>query len=680
MRILTRFIMVSTALFSFLSAYAQTPDLIYYNATIVTMEDSLPSAEAIAIANDSILAVGSNDAVLSLVGAETKIVDLQGLTVTPGFNDSHCHWFSWREHICSVTGDTTYPSLEEIMGMLSANGWTSISELNFGRPDYAPEHLNNALDLDARGALSVRVNGYWGTYDDVSLIQVLADSMRTPGKVYSERVRATGVKIYVDNPFGDFDILTQEQVNQLVRSAHDAGWQIAAHAVNQSAVEKILTAYENVLGAESNENYRYRIEHAVKVSDDQLNRMKQKGIIASFQLMGPADWPSQPTYAARFLGTHPEWVMRWKDFVAAESGGLRTCGSTDAPFNDTPCDYTPFRVMYQAVTRLGFHDFAHADWELAQRLTVKDCLKLLTINGAYATFEENKKGSLAPGKWADLVILSANPLEVSQPEDLLNIKVLLTMVGGRVEYCDASQSNLCSSAEIFSINSADLTASKYLSEQTPDLAYDNDLDTSWGAGDSPPQWIQIDLLDEFQITGLDLLIDQWPEGQTVHQLWAKGNAPGQTFVLLHEFRGNTAYGQTLSYVAPPDLPPYRYFKILTTDSPSWVAWKEISIHRPNTTSVHTDDPSVPGTFALLPNYPNPFNPGTTIEYSITKKQQVELNVYDIRGRQVAQLVNQLQSPGIYRILFRARDLADGLYFYRLKTTEGTKIRKMVVVK
>ncbi len=666
-------------IFSFLPGHAQTPDFIYHNGTILTMEESQPTAEAIAIANDVILAVGSNSEVLLQAGEETQIVDLNGLTVLPGFNDSHSHWFSWREHICSVTADTTYPSLEEIMQMLPANGWTSIAELNFGRPDHAPEHFDNALDLDSRGELSVRVNGYWGTFDDVSMIDVLANSMRTPEKSYTDRVRATGVKMYVDNAFGDFDILTQEQTNELVQRAHDAGWQVAAHAVNQSAVEKILIAYENVLGAESNETYRHRIEHAVKVSDDQLNRMKQKGIIVSFQLMGIPDWPGQETFASRFTESNPEWVLRWKDLVDAESGGVRNTGSTDAPFNDTVCEYTPFRAIYQTVTRMGYLDREHADWELAQRLTIEQCLKLLTLDGAYASFEEDKKGSLAPGKWADLTIVSASPLEVAAAEDLLDIDVLLTMVGGRIEYCDTSTS-LCSPPETFSINGATITASGYLPDQTPDFAYDNNLDTNWGAGGHPPQWIQIDLTEEFQITGIDLVVDQDPSGLTTHQILAKGSQPGEPFTLLHEFNENTQYGQTIAYSAPGNLPAYRYFRILTTQSPSWVSWKEIIIHKKDITAVEESGTHIPETYALAQNYPNPFNPGTTIYYAIPERTLVQLSIYDVRGRKVADIVNLTQPAGNYKVDFNASNLPSGVYIYQLKTSSRSLSRKMVLSK
>jgi hypothetical protein len=101
------------------------PSLIYYNGTIITMDSDGTIAEAVAIKNGKIMAVGSNDEILAMrnVACGTYTRDLQGLFMMPGFNDAHSHWFSWREHECYETGDTikTYPELNEIMEMISSN-------------------------------------------------------------------------------------------------------------------------------------------------------------------------------------------------------------------------------------------------------------------------------------------------------------------------------------------------------------------------------------------------------------------------------------------------------------------------------------------------------------------------------------------------------------------------------
>ena len=688
------FLTLGTLISAFSSSQAQipdcsnTPDLVYYNGIIITMDPSNPIAEAIAIKGDSILAIGTNDEIfgLSSTGCGSRLVDLNGLTILPGFNDSHSHWFSWREHICSVTEETTYPALEEIMEMLAQNGWTSISELNFGRPDYAPEHLENAFDLDSRGELKVRLNAYWGTLDDVSLINVLEDSGRTPSTFYTDLLHVKGVKMYVDDPFGTTDILTQAQVNELVEAAHEKGWQIAAHAVNESAVEKILNAFESILGEESNEKYRHRIEHAVKVSDDQLQRMKQKEILASIQLLGPPDWPEQETFQTYISNTDSIWCLRWKDFIEAEPEGLRITGSTDGPFNDAPCEYSPFRIIYQAVSRNGYLERDHADWELNQRLTIEESLRLLTINGAWATFDEEKKGSLTAGKWADLTLVSQNPLEISDPEDLLDIIVLQTMVGGRVTYCHPQlRDEFCDPSEIFVSDSVRIKASEYLADQTPDKAYDNDIETNWGSGNYAPQWIEFDLGKDRNIGRIEFVIDQWPAGFTNHQIWAKEDDDQSSFELIHEFNQYTEFGETLTFTATTDISAFRYFHIRTIESPSWVSWKEIKFYEKDLTSIKEQNLNLPNSYVLNQNYPNPFNPETVIEYQIPQKEHVKLKIYDDIGREIITLIDAPQEAGRYKIVWNGMDrhnnpVASGTYIYQIITDNYKSSKKIVFIK
>jgi dihydroorotase-like cyclic amidohydrolase len=660
---------------------AQHIDRAFYNGNLITVDPSIPSAQAIAIDSDgNIAAVGSNSEILLLADDKTFLIDLEGRTMLPGFNDSHSHWFSWRQHICEFTGDTTYPSLEAIMETLSMNGWTSISELNMGRPDNSSaEHLANALDLESNGKLSVRLNGYWGSLNDGGLVETLNDHNMIPGHYYSDRIHTPGVKIYVDDPFGTTNILTQEEVTTLVTSAYENGWQVAAHAVNESAVEMILSAYETVLGSESNENYRLRIEHAVKVSDVQLQRMKNKGIIASFQLVGPPDWPDQETFQTYISNTHPEWCLRWKDFMEAESGGLITTGSTDAPFNEITCDPSPFRAIYQAVTRQGYLSREHADWELNQRITVEEAIKLLTINGAYATFEEDIKGSLTHGKVADLVIVSQNPYELSDPIDLLDIEVLMTMVDGKVEFCQSANMQLCGGQNGFLIYDAVITGSSFIEGHTPDLVFDKDAETWWSSGAMAPQWIQIDLQQDEFISEIDLVTDQYPDGYTEHLLKAKDeNAPG--FSLLETFSGNTQTNQTLTYVAPVPLQAYRTIRVETTQSPSWVSWREIIIQK-STTGI----PERAGTGSYdignIHLTPNPVSDQTLLSYSLGKPTQVRIRLISPDGRQNILLFDRAQSEGSHEILLRTylpAGLSEGFYLLVLETTENMVVQKLIL--
>ncbi len=89
---------------------------------------------------------------------------------------------------------------------------------------------------------------------------------------------------------------------------------------------------------------------------------------------------------------------------------------------------------------------------------------------------------------------------------------------------------------------------------------------------------------------------------------------------------------------------------------------------------------VPKEYSLLQNYPNPFNPSTKIKYSIVKKGEVKLTIYDILGREVALLVNEVKDPGYYEANFNASNLASGVYFYRLVAGSYVSTRKMLLLK
>src|SRR5690606_31667997 len=89
---------------------------------------------------------------------------------------------------------------------------------------------------------------------------------------------------------------------------------------------------------------------------------------------------------------------------------------------------------------------------------------------------------------------------------------------------------------------------------------------------------------------------------------------------------------------------------------------------------------IPTEYTLFQNYPNPFNPVTIIRYDIPKAGNVELKVYDILGREVKVLVNEIKSAGRYEVEFNASDLASGIYIYRIQTPDFTKSQKMILVR
>ena len=414
--------------------------IIFHNGAIHTMDPEQPSAEAIAILGDTILGVGSDEEILAFSGEDTSVIDLEGRTMLPGFNDSHSHLLSSFEMI-------GLPSMEAAIQEALKFGYTSISEM------FADEgRLNAFIDLDRSGNLPIRVNAYLPLNYGFDRF---GDWYReyNPGYEYSAYLRIGGVKIFIDNgdygkkylsqPYTDNPgysgevFWMQEELNAIILEAHQAGYQIAAHTGGDAALDMILEALAGALGGASNEAYHHRIEHVMIARDDQVLRMSDMRIFASVQLsFFHSDWEDE--FASTLGHERVFWVGRWRDLI---DSGAPVIGSTDAPYGYGEVR-SPLNAIYQAVTRVGDGGTAPPDWMLEQRITVEEALDLLTLKGAYGTFQDPVKGSLTAGKLADLIILSADPLMIA-PEELLKTEVWLTMVGGQSMYCAPGQTALC---------------------------------------------------------------------------------------------------------------------------------------------------------------------------------------------------------------------------------------------
>lgn len=409
------------------------PDVVFHNGFVLTMEKAQPRAEALAIRGDRILAVGDNESVLALRNRTTRVVDLGGRTVMPGFIDSHAHWFGdgW------MVGLHAYTAMEAAL----RRGWTSINEQFVDR-----QRLEVLRALDTHGQLRLRVNAYLPVnFEDEKFGDWYLGFQ--PRQAYSPRLRLAGIKLFVDHDWGTRFHWNQAELNGYVMTAHRNGWQVSAHTVSARAHDEYLTAVAEALAAFPNPDARHRVEHAIQLRDDQLARMRELGMIASIQPGIPGDSAAEAGYQAMVARGQTGWIARWRDLV---DNGVLTIGSTDVPWlvlvlgeraTDMPHG-SPLEAVHQAVTRQSYLGRIPEDWQLSQRLTVDQALRLFTIDAAHGTFEEDVKGSLARGKYADLVILSANPTSVAV-DSLVDIQALVTMVGGRTEHCDASATVLC---------------------------------------------------------------------------------------------------------------------------------------------------------------------------------------------------------------------------------------------
>jgi predicted amidohydrolase YtcJ len=217
----------------------------------------------------------------------------------------------------------------------------------------------------------------------------------------------------------DFGILTmsQEAIDEAVRDAFDNDFRIGIHANGDVAIDRVLTAYESVLKDHRGRNPRFRIEHCSLVNDDLLRRIKALGVVHT------------PFYTYAYYHGN-----KWVDYGPAKMEAMFAhrsfldYGIPVAPASDfTPGPYEPMMAIQSMVTR---KDMQGRVWGGSQRISVEEALRICTMHGAYASFEEDIKGSLTPGKLADYVILEADPRE-TDPERIVDIRVLRTVLGGR---------------------------------------------------------------------------------------------------------------------------------------------------------------------------------------------------------------------------------------------------------
>ena len=220
----------------------------------------------------------------------------------------------------------------------------------------------------------------------------------------------------------DYGILTmsQEEIDVAVEDAIANNFRIGIHANGDVTIDMVLKAYEKVLSGWQGPNPRLRLEHCSLVNPDLLGRIQKTGSIPT------------PFYTyAHFHGNKwvdygpekMEWMFAHKSFL--------DYGIPVAPASDyTPGPFEPLMAIQSMVTR---KDWSGRVWGPSQRISVAQAMKICTVNGAYASMEENIKGSITAGKLADLVILGSDPHD-TPADEIKNIPVLRTIVDGKTVF------------------------------------------------------------------------------------------------------------------------------------------------------------------------------------------------------------------------------------------------------
>jgi len=411
---------------------ATEPDAIYHNGLLLTMDEAQPEVEALAVAGDRIAAVGSDDEILALAGPETRVIDLGGRVMLPGFIDTHTHRISQRYK-------WNYESVEEAARAALAQGWTTLDELAVGEPELA-----ELADAAAQGQLPIRVNAYLtvNTFDGQPLDGWY--NVYSPDQMLGPTLRIAGLKIFIDFDSGRVLFFSDDELAGLLRSPELLGWQVAMKAIRIQSHELALNAIEAALQGEPNDLHRYRLEHSLAVTDEQLTRLAELGIITAIQPSIPGVVWHDPEVRIVTEEEGQANVFRWSDYLRA---GVIMVASPFNPdgVNDqltSPTHVSPMGLLFRSVTQIGLDNSQPEPWMLEKTIGVADILPMLTIDAAYASFEEADKGSLTPGKLADFVVLADNPLAVPTG-GLLGIKVLLTVVGGEALHCAEGEGALC---------------------------------------------------------------------------------------------------------------------------------------------------------------------------------------------------------------------------------------------
>ncbi|MGQ9596070.1 MAG: amidohydrolase [Thermoproteota archaeon] len=318
-------------------------------------------------------------------------------------------------------------------------GITSIEEAGINR-----EYLDLYEELYESRELCIRVN----VLIDVNNVdEMIKKGIKSPHAVKENWLRIASVKIFADGSLGgrtaylkeDYNDepgwrglprYTQEELDEIIIKANEAGLQVAVHAIGDAANEMVLQSFEKSKKSLGNgyKKLRNRIEHCSVLNPEIIKKYKELDVIASIQFSFAT---SDMAWAEDRVGPgRIRYTYAWRKLL---NEGIKCIGSTDCPVEVLD----PILGLYHMVTRKKVNGEPRNGWYPEESLTMKEALYLITRDAAYGTFEEDIKGTIEVGKLADLVVLSQDILNV-KPEDILNTKVEMVLVGGRILY-DASK-------------------------------------------------------------------------------------------------------------------------------------------------------------------------------------------------------------------------------------------------
>lgn len=534
------------------------PETIYHNALIYTVNAEHPRADALAVKDGKILAIGDLSSVAKACGPAARKIDLRGRCVLPGLIDAHGHmsglgayalgqldlstaksfddivaavrakaksakpgeWIlggrwdheSWPTRTlpthaalsavsplnpvwltrvdghagianaaalkaCNISRTTIAPAGGEIIhdaggeptGVLIDNAMNLVSEARAAlggavRPTGTRELLLAAQEaclkygltgvhdagispldvetyrrLDAEHALHLRVYAMVASPYAITYFTANPPQMGEHLTVRAAKVLADGamgsrgalmLEPYSDRPTGDdgrpyvgLVVTSVATLRGICEDAVKRNYQVCTHAIGDRANRETLDTYEAALKGVAADR-RFRVEHAQLLAPDDIPRFAKLGVIASMQ---PTHCTSDMRWVDERVG--PERAKGAYAWASLLKSGARIVGGSDFPVESQ----NPFLGIYAAVTRQNLEGQPPEGWHAEQRMTREQALRAYTLDAAYAAFEENVKGSLAPGKFADFVVIDRD-IMTCPPREIADTRVLMTVIGGDAVY------------------------------------------------------------------------------------------------------------------------------------------------------------------------------------------------------------------------------------------------------
>ena len=354
-----------------------------------------------------------------------------------------------RKHIPPRDVDDIYQSLLQHMGEAAAAGITSVQNASWS-PESWPAYLRAAAadQLKVRFRFAPIILPKEGgspkahklttplTPRDLTYYKELRDTYRGPllqfGAIKGfldgtiDAKTAAMFDPYVGGGTG-IPFWEQDDLNQTVALYDREGFQVMLHAIGDKAIHMALDAFEYAAKTNGTSGRRHRVEHGEMPLLRDLPRFKQLGVIASTQAMFAS--PDATTLGNFAVVLGPGRASHADAFKIYDDAGAVQVFGSDWPV----MPFAPLLGIYTAATRMTPQGAPAGGWYPENRISVEAALRHYTCDGAYASFAENVKGTLMPGKLADFVVLSEDILTI-RPESILQTKVLLTVMGGKDTY------------------------------------------------------------------------------------------------------------------------------------------------------------------------------------------------------------------------------------------------------